>query len=166
MQKERGSNKSKVMYCYSGFFCQLLSQVHLFSFPCCVSGFILVIWKQITYGYHCYCFRGFLLCQEFWLTPLDSDLQTLDYLWEGCRRQLKAADILPESSTMLYQGICVSYQKKLNHLQAKKRFQTLHLVFEFTEGRSAWNWSREQNHPSKACWHNWIYPKDFNVKAT
>lgn len=86
MQKERGSNKSKVMCCYSGFFCQLLSQVHLFSFPCCVSGFILVIWKQITYGYHCYCFRGFLLCQEFWLTPSDSDLQTLDYLWEGCRR--------------------------------------------------------------------------------
>lgn len=101
MQKERGSNKSKVMCCYFGFFCQLLSPVHLFSFPCCVSGLILVIWKQITYGYCCYCFREFLLCQEFWLITSDSDLQTLLRLFlRRLQKIAKKADILLVSSTI------------------------------------------------------------------
>lgn len=167
MQKERGSNKSKVMCCYFVFFCQLLSQVHLFSFPCCVSGLILIIWKQITYGYCCYCFREFLLWGEVWLIPSDSDLQTLLRLFlRRLQNIAKRADILPVSSTIWYQGICLPYQKKLKNLEAKKKIWNIAFVFEFTEGRSAWNWSWEQNHFSKACWDNWIYSKDFNFKTT
>lgn len=157
MQKERGSNKSKVMWCYFVFFCQPLAQVHLFFFPpLCIR-----LYSCNLKAIHIWVSLLFLLPQEFWLGPLDSSPQTL--FWEGCRRKLKAANVLPVNSAMWYQGVCVPYQKKIKNRQTEKKNWTLHLVFEFTGGRNAWNWSQEQNYSSKACLCNWISSEDFKA---
>lgn len=91
-------------------------------FSLSVSGLILIIWEQITYGYCCYCFREFLLCQEFGLTPLDSDLQTLDYFWEVCTSQLKK-QIYYQEAPLCGTKECVPYQKKVKIWRLKKYFK-------------------------------------------